>query len=140
VRAKVTPGPSEQPAATWTVRPGDTLSAIVAALSVPGGWPALYAANRRVIGPDPALIRPGAVLTVPRPTAPAAPHQAARPKKPRLTVPAPVRPGDQAPPPATAGSRRPPRLLYQAPATAGSRPSRPPAPARLPRTACRGGW
>ena len=54
-------------AARYTVAAGDTLSAIVAALAVPGGWPALYAANRRVIGPDPALIRPGTILGIPRP-------------------------------------------------------------------------
>jgi len=54
-----------QPAATWTVRPGDTLSAVAADLGVPGGWPALYAANRAAIGPDPGLIRPGTVLVVP---------------------------------------------------------------------------
>ena len=58
-----------QPVATWTVRPGDTLSAIATALSVRGGWQALYAANRRLIGPDPGLIRPGTILTLPgRPT------------------------------------------------------------------------
>jgi LysM repeat protein len=52
-------------AATWAVRPGDTLSAVASALAVPGGWQALYAANRRVIGPDPDVIRPGTVLTLP---------------------------------------------------------------------------
>ncbi len=67
--ARVTAAP--RPAATWTVRPGDTLSAIAAALAVPGGWPALYAANRRAVGPDPALIRPGTVLALPGPAAPA---------------------------------------------------------------------
>jgi LysM repeat protein len=50
---------------TWTVRPGDTLSGIAAALSVHGGWPALYAANRQHVGPNPGAIRPGTVLTVP---------------------------------------------------------------------------
>jgi LysM repeat protein len=50
---------------SYTVAPGDTLSAVAAALGVRGGWRALYAANRRVIGPDPGLIRPGAVLAVP---------------------------------------------------------------------------
>jgi LysM repeat protein len=53
------------PAVTWVVRPGDTLSGIAAALGVRGGWRALYAANRRVVGPDPGLIRPGVTLTVP---------------------------------------------------------------------------
>src|SRR3984957_12069448 len=58
-----------QPVATWTVRPGDTLSGIATALSVRGGWQELYAANRRLIGPDPGLIRPGTILTLPgRPT------------------------------------------------------------------------
>ena len=52
-------------AATWTVRPGDTLSTIAAALGVPGGWQALYAANRRAVGSDPNLIRPGTVLSLP---------------------------------------------------------------------------
>ena len=55
--------------ARYRVAAGDTLSGIAAALAVRGGWPALYAANRRVIGPDPDVIRPGTVLTVPRPAA-----------------------------------------------------------------------
>jgi hypothetical protein len=57
--------PAAEPAATWTVRPGDTLSAIAAALGVPGGWQTLYAGNRKAIGPDPGLIRPGTVLAAP---------------------------------------------------------------------------
>ncbi len=54
-----------QPAATWAVRPGDTLSGIAAALGLPGGWQALYAANKGAVGPDPDVIRPGTVLAVP---------------------------------------------------------------------------
>ena len=62
----VTAAPVAAPApVTWVVRPGDTLSGIAAALGVRGGWPALYAANRRVIGPDPDVIRPGVILAVP---------------------------------------------------------------------------
>jgi LysM repeat protein len=53
----------------YTVAAGDTLSAIAAGLGVHGGWPALYAANRRAIGRDPNTIRPGTVLTVPHPAA-----------------------------------------------------------------------
>ena len=49
----------------YVVQPGDTLSGIASALGAPGGWPAVYAANREVIGPDPGLIRPGTVLAVP---------------------------------------------------------------------------
>jgi LysM repeat protein len=59
-----TAAPSARPA-TWTVRPGDTLSSISAGLAVPGGWQALYAANRHAIGPDPDLIRPGVTLNLP---------------------------------------------------------------------------
>ena len=54
-----------RPAGGYVVQPGDTLSGIAAALGVRGGWPALYAANRRVIGPDPGVIDPGAVLVLP---------------------------------------------------------------------------
>jgi LysM repeat protein len=61
--------PGRMALARYTVAAGDTLSAIAAALAVPGGWRALYAANRRVIGPDPGLIRPGSVLAIPRPAA-----------------------------------------------------------------------
>jgi LysM repeat protein len=76
--------PGQRAPARYRVVPGDTLAAIAAMLAVRGGWPALYAANRHVIGPDPNVIRPGAVLTVPRPAAPspAAPGPAGRPTPP----------------------------------------------------------
>jgi LysM repeat protein len=54
----------------YTVAAGDTLSGIAARLAVPGGWPALYAANRQAVGPDPDVIRAGTVLTLPPPAAP----------------------------------------------------------------------
>ena len=54
-----------RPAARYVIQPGDTLSAIAARFAVRGGWPALYAANRDRIGPDPGTIRPGTVLTLP---------------------------------------------------------------------------
>jgi LysM repeat protein len=57
--------------ASYVAQPGDTLSGIATALGIPGGWPALYAANRRAVGPDPGLIRPGAVLVLPGRAAPA---------------------------------------------------------------------
>jgi LysM repeat protein len=87
----------------YTVAAGDTLAGIAAGLGVRGGWPALYAANRRVIGPDPGLIQPGTVLTVPGPAPP-----------PAASRPAPARPRP-APRPAPARRRR--------------RPARPAAPA-----------
>ena len=54
-----------RPAARYVIQPGDTLSAIAARFAVRGGWPALYAANRDHIGPDPGTIRPGTILTLP---------------------------------------------------------------------------
>jgi LysM repeat protein len=65
--------PGRMALARYTVAAGDTLAGIAAALAVRGGWPALYAANRPLIGPDPNVIRPGTVLTVARPVAPSPP-------------------------------------------------------------------
>ena len=53
--------------ARYTVAAGDTLSGVAAEFAVRGGWPALYAANRRAIGPDPGVIHAGTVLTFPYP-------------------------------------------------------------------------
>jgi LysM repeat protein len=89
--------PGRMALARYTVAAGDTLAAIAAELAVRGGWPALYAANRRVIGPDPGLIRPGTVLAIPHPAAPRAPVSS---------------PGHRVPPPppaAPAGSRHRPQ-------------------------------
>jgi Glycosyl hydrolases family 16/LysM domain len=55
-----TPRPGEH-----VVRPGENLSEIAAELRLPGGWRALYAANRRTVGPNPGLIRPGERLRIP---------------------------------------------------------------------------
>jgi LysM repeat protein len=71
----------------YTVAAGDTLAGIAAVFAVRGGWPALYAANRPLIGPDPNTIRPGTVLTVRRPAAPAPP--ATRPARPHPVLPPP---------------------------------------------------
>src|SRR5438445_1658127 len=60
-----------RPVSRYAVRPGDTLSGIAARFAVRGGWPALYAANRPLIGPDPDVIRPGIVLVLPGRVAPA---------------------------------------------------------------------
>jgi LysM repeat protein len=72
----------------FTVRTGDTLSGIATEFAIPGGWPTLYAANRRVIGSDPNVIHPGTVLTLARPEAPTRPsssparHHQAQPTPP----------------------------------------------------------
>jgi LysM repeat protein len=98
----------QQAPVRYTVAPGDTLAGVAAALSVRGGWPALYAANRRVIGPDPNAIRPGTVLTVPRPAAPSLPASS------------PGRRPYPAPPSAPTGSRhRPLPVRTVAPVAAG---------------------
>ncbi|MFF8312473.1 transglycosylase family protein [Streptomyces lydicus] len=46
----------------YTVRPGDSLSAIAQAHRLSGGWPALYERNEGVIGSDADLIQPGQQL------------------------------------------------------------------------------
>jgi LysM repeat protein len=99
------------PAVRYVVQPGDTLSGIAAALAVRGGWPALYAANRHVIGPDPNTIHPGTVLIVARPATPASPSAG------------PSRRAHPAPPPAPARTRH---------GAAAVRTSAP-APAGMPR-------
>ena len=61
--AKPGPGTAEPGSGgTYTVRPGDTLSAIAARYGT--NWQQLYAANRAAIGPDPAHLRVGQQLTV----------------------------------------------------------------------------
>ncbi|MCX5377224.1 LysM peptidoglycan-binding domain-containing protein [Streptomyces sp. NBC_00091] len=51
---------------TYTVKPGDSLSAIARReLGNEGRWRELYAMNRGVVGANPDLIRPGMVLTLP---------------------------------------------------------------------------
>lgn len=48
----------------YTVRPGDTLSAIADSLDLKGGWAELYEANKRTVGVDPDLIFPGQSLAL----------------------------------------------------------------------------
>jgi len=67
---------------------GDTLAGIAAALAVRGGWPTLYAANRHVIGPDPNVIRPGAVLAIPRTPTPGSARPGPAPRQYRTPPPA----------------------------------------------------
>ena len=86
--------------ARYTVTAGDTLSGIAAALAVRGGWQALYAANRRAVGRDPGLIRPGTVLAIPRQGAPPAPRY--RPGSRRRPEPPPGRAAGTSPRPGRA--------------------------------------
>ncbi len=85
--------PAHRAHVRYTVTAGDTLSGIAAEFAARGGWPALYVANRRAVGPDPNVIHAGIVLTIPRPAAPSpsAPGRAFRrqhPSAPRPSVPA----------------------------------------------------
>jgi hypothetical protein len=123
-----------RPAATWTVRVGETLSGIAAALAVPGGWPALYAANRAAIGPDPNLIHSGLVLLMPRPAAPAARAQAPARTAPPAAPPT-ARPSHQAP-----ATNKTPRRILAAPKPMSNptpklapKPMSNPTPKRAPR-------
>ncbi|APE20743.1 MULTISPECIES: transglycosylase family protein [Streptomyces] len=47
-----------------TVQPGDTLSSIARRFGIEGGWEALYAANRDVVGPDPNRVVVGTMLRI----------------------------------------------------------------------------
>src|SRR5499427_1481991 len=95
----------------YTVAAGDTLSGIAAEFAVRGGWSALYAANRRAIGPDPNAIHAGTVLTFPHPAAPATPAPGRTHR--RYHRPAP-------PPSPPAGPRHHPLpVTHRAPAAAG---------------------
>src|SRR5690242_5062690 len=90
----------------YTVTAGDTLAGIAAVFAVRGGWPALYAANRRVIGSDPNTIRPGTVLTVRRPAAPKSTPPATRPGRPH-PLPPPSAPAGNGHSPLPAGTGAP---------------------------------
>ncbi|MEU0400581.1 transglycosylase family protein [Streptomyces sp. NPDC006197] len=47
-----------------TVQAGDTLASVARRFAVKGGWQALYAANRSLIGPDPNRIVVGTMLRI----------------------------------------------------------------------------
>ncbi|KOX43808.1 transglycosylase family protein [Streptomyces sp. NRRL F-7442] len=56
--------PREVEDGSYTVRSGDNLWAIADSLELDGGWRALYAHNKKVVGADPDHILPGQTLTV----------------------------------------------------------------------------
>ena len=125
------PGPTAP--ARYTVAAGDTLSGIASALGIPGGWPALYAANRRLIGADPNAIRVGTALAIPRQTParllPAAPGRARSSSPGPRQVPSPVKAPASAPAPAS------PQPSASAQSAAPARPGASPAASANPRTA-----
>jgi len=129
----------------YTIGAGDTLSGIAAALGTPGGWPALYAANRQAIGPDPDAIRAGTVLAIPRGAPASHPASSASSSSRPASTPTRTRtrtgtPASGQPPvrataptagPAPVSAQPPP----QAPAPASALPSRPASGRRHPRPA-----
>jgi LysM repeat protein len=112
--------PGREASQHYTITVGQTLSGIAAELGVSGGWPALYAANRHAIGPDPDLIRPGTILTIPPPpaTATAPRQQPARPARPAHRA-HPGYPAQLAPRPAPPGNRQHPTASPAGPPAAG---------------------
>ncbi len=89
------PGPAGP--VRYKVAAGDTLSAIAARFDVRGGWPALYAANRSVIGRDPGTINTGIRLTIPSPATPPASGPAPGQPAPGQPAPGQSAPGQPAP-------------------------------------------
>ncbi|MFI5863352.1 transglycosylase family protein [Streptomyces sp. NPDC051546] len=91
------------------VRGGDTLAGIARRHRVRGGWQALYAANRGVIGGRPGVLRIGMLLVLP-PVGAEAPAPAAPPVVPAPAAPVPVAPVPAGTAPgASAGSGGSPR-------------------------------
>ena len=149
VQATLTSNMNHTPASTMTsaadtgryvVQPGDNLSRIAFALGTSGGWPALYAANRREIGPDPASIRAGTVLAIPHPASPgwhpaSSASPVSRPESRPTRIPASAQPSVPATAPAVgpAGASAQPPAQASAPASAS--PSRPTSGQRRPRSA-----
>jgi LysM repeat protein len=103
--------PGRKTPVRYTVADGDTLSGIAAEFAVRGGWPALYAANRRAIGPDPDVIQAGTVLTFPRPAAPAHPTPGRAHRRYHRPVPPPSLPASP--------RHHPLPVTHGAPTTAG---------------------
>jgi LysM repeat protein len=116
------PGPAAP--VRYTVTAGDTLSAIAARFGVRGGWPALYTANRPVIGPDPGAINAGIRLTIPVPATPPATGPApGQPGQPSPGQPAPGQPASGKPAPGQpAPSQANPKPTAPAPSSAPSAP------------------
>ena len=82
--------PQNRPPATYTVKAGDSLSAIAGkVLGNANRWSEIYALNRDLIGPNPGMIRVGMTLKIPggavapQPSTPATPSKPATPANPR---------------------------------------------------------
>jgi LysM repeat protein len=100
--------PGRRAPVRYTVAAGDSLSGIAAEFGVRGGWPALYAANRHAVGPDPSVIHAGIMLTIPHP--------------PVVAPPAASKPHPSAPRPAPRPSARPSPAQHSVPVQTGPSP------------------
>ncbi|HET6858561.1 MAG TPA: LysM peptidoglycan-binding domain-containing protein [Streptomyces sp.] len=74
---------------SYSVVAGDSLSKIARDLSLPGGWKKLHQDNRKAVGDDPSLIRPGLKLSIGKKARAASPADRADRSEQR-TAPAPV--------------------------------------------------
>jgi LysM repeat protein len=119
--------PGRAAPARYTVKAGDTLSGIASALGTRGGWPALYAANRPAIGPDPNQIRAGTALAIPHPTPTSTPTRAPASAQPPATAPATPPPTSMPAVPVPSGGHQRPRPTHQ------TAQAKSPAEAGLPR-------
>ncbi|MET8680310.1 transglycosylase family protein [Streptomyces sp. NPDC004647] len=81
-KPKSTPaeGKREAKPESYTVVPGDSLYKIATAKHTDGGWQRVYEDNRKVVGDDPNLIRPGQKLAVGGDKAEAEPKREQAPK------------------------------------------------------------
>ncbi|MFJ3698948.1 transglycosylase family protein [Streptomyces sp. NPDC090052] len=127
------PAPSARPAAStapaahpaaYTVVTGDSLSGIAESENVSGGWHRLYEGNRRVVGADPDLIRPGQRLSIGEQHQKATTGHPAGPTEPRSAKTAPARTG-----PAKPRTTRTEAAPAE-PAAPHSKPHRTPPPAK----------
>ncbi|MEH3077436.1 MAG: LysM peptidoglycan-binding domain-containing protein [Quadrisphaera sp.] len=135
--APVEPAPAgATPATTYLVERGDSLRRIAERTGVQGGWPALYAANRAAVGPDPDVLVVGTQLALPAAAAPTG--GAAAPAAP---APAPSSPqgGAGAGVPGSAPSASAPAPSAGAPAPSGQ-PSQAPSAADAPQAAGLPSW
>ncbi|MET9800908.1 LysM peptidoglycan-binding domain-containing protein [Streptomyces sp. NPDC006368] len=62
--AQAAPNAEKASPSTYSVVAGDTLSKIARDHQLSGGWKKLYEDNRKVVGDNPSLIRPGMKLTI----------------------------------------------------------------------------
>jgi LysM repeat protein len=123
------PGPAVP--ARYQIAAGDTLSGIAARFGLPGGWRALYAANRAVVGPDPNLLRTGTVLAMPgRAPSPPAAHPGHHLHQPPRPPAHPGRHAHQSPRPTAHPGHRTPESTPPA----GSGHTRTAVPTRTPRS------